>query len=86
MKLKDGFVLHDSFGEQVLVSAAEGSFVGLVRLNGSAAFAVALLKEEITQEQLVERMLAEYDVDRERLEKDVCKVLETLRSIDALDE
>ena len=40
---------------------------------------------ETRKEQIVEHLLAEYDGERERVETDVEKILDTLRSIGALD-
>ncbi len=86
MKLKNGYITHASAGEHILVSAGDNGFAGLVRSNDTAAFLVELLKQETTEEQLVEAMLREYDVSRERVTQDVRRILEKLRSIGALEE
>lgn len=84
MKLKNGFVTHNSGGEQILVSA-NGEFNGLAKSNATAAFIINCLKEETTEEKIVDEMLAAYDAPREIIEKDVRKVIDTLRSINALE-
>ena len=86
MKLKQGFITHNMGGEQVMVGTGAVSFSGLVRSNETAAFIVDRLKKETTKEEIVDAMLREYDAPREIIERDVEKILQTLRSIGALDE
>jgi len=86
MKLKQGFITHSMGKEQVLVGTGSVSFSGLVKSNETAAFIVDHLKKETTKEAIVEAMLEEYDAPREVIDRDVEKVLNTLRSINALDE
>lgn len=86
MKLRDGFITHESDGEQIMVAAGENRFSGMVRSNKTAAFIVDCLKEEATKEQIVEKLVAAYDAPEEVIERDVEKILDSLRSIGALDE
>ena len=85
MKLKDTYITHDSDGEQILLDTSS-SFVGLIRNNKTAAFIVECLKEETTQEKIVEAMFEKYDAPKEVLAKDVSDVIEKLRKVGALDE
>ena len=86
MKLKDSFLTHNTDGEQILISTDTKQFSGLVRSNRTAAEIVDCLKNETSKDAIVEKMLDEYDVERERVEADVEKILQTLKSIGALDE
>lgn len=86
MKLKDGFITHESDGEQIMVAAGEVRFSGMVRSNKTAAFIVDCLKTETTAEQIVEKLVTAYDAPKEVIEKDVQRILDSLRSIGALDE
>ena len=85
MKLKDTYITHDSDGEQILLDTSS-SFAGLIRNNKTAAFIVECLKEETTQEKIVEAMFEKYDAPKEVLAKDVSEVIEKLRKVGALDE
>ena len=62
------------------------SFAGLIRSNKTAAFIVECLKEETTQEKIVEAMFEKYDAPKEVLAKDVLDVIDKLRKVGALDE
>ena len=85
MKLKDTYITHDSDGEQILLDTSS-SFAGLIRNNKTAAFIVECLKEETTEEKIVEAMFEKYDAPKEVLAKDVADVIEKLRKVGALDE
>ena len=85
MKLKDTYITHDSDGEQILLDTSS-SFAGLIRNNKTAAFIVECLKEETTEEKIVEAMFEKYDAPKEILAKDVSEVIEKLRKVGALDE
>ncbi len=85
MKLKETFITHEMDGEQIMV-AVGGGFSGMVRSNATAAFIVDCLKNDTTQEAIVDAMCAEYDAPRDVIAGDVEKILAQLRSIGALDE
>lgn len=86
MKIKEGFILR-KVGIQYVVAAtgkASENFNGMMRLNESGAFAFRLLQEGITEEELVRRILAEYDVSEETARRDVESFLARLQEADAL--
>ncbi|MBO4359818.1 MAG: PqqD family protein [Eubacteriaceae bacterium] len=86
MKLKPDFITQDIDGTQFLVPVGAESFNGIVRSNETAAFIVNCLKEETTLDQIVDAMCEKYDAPRETIVSDAARVIETLRSIDALTE
>lgn len=86
MKLKDGFVTHEANGEHITVTVGGSRVNRLIRSNKTAGFIIECLKEDTTEEAIVERMLEKYDAPRERIATDVAKILAKLRDIGALDE
>lgn len=86
MRLKDGFITHQGMDEHITVPAGGVSFSGMVRSNKTAGFIVECLKEEVTENEIIEKMLAKYDASREQITKDVGEVLAKLRSIGAIEE
>lgn len=86
MKLKDGFITHETDDEQIMVSTGSVRFSGLVRSNKTAALIVDCLKSETSESKIVEKMLEKYDAPKEIICEDVKKILDVLRSIGALDE
>jgi len=85
MKLKSTFITHSSGNEQIMVSV-DGSFSGMVRSNSTAAEIINFLTSDTTRDAIVDAMLEKYEAERELIERDVDKILESLRSIGALDE
>lgn len=88
MKLHDGFITYTTGAEQIMVAAGTASevFRGMVRSNATAAFIIDCLKEEITREELRDKLVARYDAPREIILRDLDRILDSLRKIGALDE
>ena len=78
MKIKDGFILRQICGEYVVVGEglAQVNFNKMLSLNETAAF---LWKEvqgkEFTKDTLVDLLLGQYEVERERAAEDVDKLI-----------
>ena len=86
MKLKPDFITQTIDNTQFLVPIGAESFQGIVRSNKSAAFIVDCLKEETTEEAIVDAMCKKYDAPRDVIAADVKNILNTLRRINALEE
>lgn len=88
MKLKEGFLLHQT-GEETLVVAsgpAASVFNGLIRNNSTAGFIFEQLQHPTTEEAIVDAMEARYDAPREQIAADVHRLVERLRAEGFLDE
>ena len=67
MKLKSGFVLSEIAGKHVAVpTEGDLDLNMMITLNETGAFLWAKLQEEVTEEQLVQALLQEYDVTEEK--------------------
>ena len=86
MKLKSDFITQDIDDTQFLVPVGAESFQGIVRSNKTAAFIVDCLKEETTEEKIVEAMCGKYAAPREEIAADVAEIISTLRGINALED
>lgn len=86
MKIKEGFIIHETDGEHIIVSAGNTDFNGLVRSNKTAAFIVDCLKSETSVNEIKEKMLEKYDAPESVISADLKKILGILRSIGAIDE
>jgi hypothetical protein len=77
MKLKytfDTMQLEDSI-IAVPVNALNDGFRGVVKLNETAAAIFELLSRDITEDEIVEALLKEYDAPRETVSKAVHKCI-----------
>ena len=86
MKLKNGFVLREVAGETVVVPVeADLNFNGMITLNEAAKVLWGVLEKETTAEELVDAILAEFDVDRATAQGDVDAFIQKLKGLDFLE-
>lgn len=78
MKIKEGFVLRSVMGNNFVVAVGEASknFRGMIKLNGTAATVWKHIENGLSESEIVDAMLAEYDVERDQLAGDVRRLLE----------
>ena len=72
MKLKDQYETMAMRDKVVAVPVGdEMTFSGALKLNKTGAAILELLKEETTEEEIVEQLSQRFDVPEEKLRKDV---------------
>ena len=88
MKLKYEFLTRAIGSVYAMVPMGDGAlqFSGMMTTNSVGAFLMENLSREITQPELVELLLGEYDVDVETAERDTENFLNIIRKLDLLDE
>lgn len=88
MRVAEQFVLRDIAGDYVIVPIGEMalSFDGIITVNETGAFIWKALQEEVTADDLVAKVLDEYEVDEETARKDVEEFLTCLRNAKILQE
>ena len=87
MKIKKGFMLR-KVGEQnvvVAVGAASRSFNGIIRLNDSGRYLWEKLQGGITQQELLQAMLEDFDVDESVARADITAFIEKLEGAGLLE-
>ena len=72
MKIKEGFMLRDIAGVPTVVATGQAceTFQGIIKLNDTAKEVWLGIDAGLDEEQIVERLLEIYDVDRERATAD----------------
>ena len=80
MKIKEGFVLREVMGNNIVIAVGEASrsFRGMVQLNDTATLIWKLISDGNTKEQIVDALLEKYDAAREIIEADVDKSIKML--------
>ena len=81
MKIKSDFTIQKVGSSYVAIAVGETSktFRTMIKLNATGAFLWNLLSEkDLTEEDLVDALLAEYDIDRETAANDVHKIVTIL--------
>lgn len=88
MKMKYEFAARDIAGDYVLVPLGEAAlhFSGMMTTTDVGAFIVQALAEELTLEELTEKLMAEYEVDADTAAADLKEFTDQLRKLDLLEE
>ena len=85
MKIKEGFVLRTVAGETVALPVNTVTDLDMmITLNETGSFLWENLTAGAEKDELVNALLAEYDVDRERAEKSVDAFVARLKELDFL--
>ena len=86
MRIRDGFMMRRIAGVDVVVPAGEGgiNFNGIITLSQTAAFLFQRLREETSQEELLSKLLCEYEVDEQAARADIQAFLTKLTEADLL--
>ena len=85
MKLKEGFVLRTVAGQTVaLPSGGVTNLDMMITLNDTGKFLWERLAAGAEKDELMDALLAEYDVDRERAEESVEAFVTRLKELDFL--
>ncbi len=78
-KLKEGFILREIGGDTMVIpSGAELDLNMMVTLNDTGAFLWKQLQQGVEEEELLQRLLAEYDVDEQTAKKCMEEFMEKL--------
>lgn len=86
MRIKEGFVLKEIAGVNVVVPIASKmiSFKAIVSLNESGAFLWKLLETDKTEQDLLTAFLGEYDIDEQTAKTDISQFIENMKKADLL--
>ena len=73
MKIKDGFMLRKIAENNVVVAVGKATldFSGLITLNSSGAFLWSLMQNDISIDELTEKMCEMYEVDFQTAKTDI---------------
>ena len=86
MKIKDCFILKNIAGVNTVISTSTNtSFEGMITLNDTGVFMWKLLSNGITLDELVEKMIEEYDIDKAIAKKDAEAFINKLKKIDIFE-
>ena len=86
MKLKYDFAVREIMGEYVMVPLGDGAleFAGMISTTETGALLVEALKQDVSREELLKRILDEYDVDEQTAMTDLDEFLDRLRKLNLL--
>ena len=80
MKIKNGFAKRKIADSNIVVPVgrATNDFNGMITLNDSGSFFWDCLTHETTIDEVVEKVISEYDIDTETAKRDIEKFIKLL--------
>lgn len=84
MKIKDGYILRRVADSFVAVPVGEQNDGRVVRTNATGAFLWEMLKNETTEDALINALAEKYQIDEKTAKDAVGSFLESLRKEDLL--
>lgn len=87
MKIRKGFVVREIAGQSVVVALGDASkiFNGIIKLNETGRVIWDSLSAGEERETTVKKILAEYEIDRETVERDYDTFVANLREANILE-
>ena len=87
MKVKENFMLRKVADSYVVVPVGRQTldFNGIINLNETGAFLFELLQKGASRDELVEKLLGEYEVESDRAQADVDKFIQSVKDADVLE-
>lgn len=87
MKRKRTFEIVQIAGDYLLIPTEDrASFGGTVVLNEVAAYLLRAMDTDISQEQLLERMLDTYAVERDTAARDLDRIVQTFQTMGLIEQ
>ena len=86
MELKKKFVLRNIVGETILVPIGQNNeaFNGLITINELGKFIWENIESSKDEDELLQRILDEYEVDKDVAKKDLDEFLQVLKDMDII--
>lgn len=87
MKVKKDFILRKVADSYVVVPVGKMTldFNGIITLNETGAFLFGILQQGADREELIDKLLTEYDVTPEKAAADIDVFLQKVRDADVLE-
>ena len=88
MKIKNGFAKRKIADSNIVVPVrrATNDFNGMITLNDSGSFFWDCLTHETTIDEVVEKVISEYDIDTETAKRDIEKFIKMLEDNNLLEK
>ncbi len=87
MKIKEGYLLREVAGSNIVVPIGEGelNFSGVITLNDVGAFFWQKLDKGCTKEELLKALLTEYEIDEKTASNDIDEFVGKLKEAGLLE-
>lgn len=77
MRIKDGLVVSKVMDDYVVMANNPDIFKGMLKLNETGYFIFEAMKDDVDFEDIVENLINEYDVSKDKAEEDIKIILKS---------
>lgn len=85
MKLKKKLHIEELGGRYVAIGGEDKGFKGMLYLNEPGNFIAGLLENEISREEIVKEICERYDMEEERANTNLDRLLKTFAKADLIE-
>ena len=88
MKIKKDYILREIAGQNIIVPIGQAGLDsrGIMTLKGIGVYIFGLLSQNRSREELIEKILEEYEVDRKTAESDLDEFITRLNGLGLLEQ
>ena len=86
MKLKEGFMLKEVAGSNIVIPVGQIDFTAMITVNETGAFLWERLMNHTTIEELCADMVREYDIDESTAKRDIEAFIKILSDNNLLEQ
>lgn len=88
MKIKKDYILREIAGQNIIVPIGQAGLDcrGIMTLKGIGVYIFGLLSQNRSREELIEKILGEYEVDRKTAESDLDEFITRLNGLGLLEQ
>lgn len=86
MKLNENFIHHQIEDQALIVPTGTADFHGLIQGNKTLSAIAECLKNDVTEDEIVDTLCTRFNGDKEDIKADVHEAIRRLREIGAIDD
>ena len=83
MKFNDNYIIKEVLGNYILIDLS-GQMKDVIKLNETSKTIISYLQQNLTREEIIDKMLSEYEVDKEAFVNDLDELLNKLKDLNVI--
>lgn len=85
MKIKESFIIKEVLDNYILIDLS-GEFKDVIKLNETSKTIVEYLQQGFSKDEIINKMIEEYKVEKEIVEKDFNELVNKLKELHIIND
>lgn len=85
MKLNSNFVIKEVLGNYILIDLSD-EFKNVIKLNETSKYIVECVQQNLSKEEIIDKMSKEYKVEKEILSNDINELINNLKKLNIIND